>query len=222
MEGINEHMMLAGGILVGAYILIFSERMHRTIAGLLGAVIMVGAGEMGGFYTQEEALGAVDGNTMLLLLGMMLLVALLRPTGGFEYMAIRIAKLAANDARRLLVYLSLAVSVLSMFLDNVTTVIIFAPLTVLITRMLEYNPAPFLMAEAMLSNVGGAATLVGDPPNIMIGSAAAFDFTAFLLHMGPVIGPVWLGTVATLLFLFRHELRPQPGAEREASRSVLA
>ena len=214
MEGINEHMMLAGGILVGAYILIFSERMHRTIAGLLGAVIMVGAGEMGGFYTQEEALGAVDGNTMLLLLGMMLLVALLRPTGGFEYMAIRIAKLAANDARRLLVYLSLAVSVLSMFLDNVTTVIIFAPLTVLITRMLEYNPAPFLMAEAMLSNVGGAATLVGDPPNIMIGSAAAFDFTAFLLHMGPVIGPVWLGTVATLLFLFRHELRPQPGAER--------
>jgi Na+/H+ antiporter NhaD/arsenite permease-like protein len=200
-------MLIAGGVLVAAYALIFSERLHRTIAGLIGAVVMVGVGELAGFYTQAQAISAVDGNTMLLLLGMMLLVALLRPTGGFEYLAIRLAKLAGNDPRRLLIYLSLAVSVLSMFLDNVTTVIIFAPLTVLITRLLGINPAPFLIAEAMLSNIGGAATLVGDPPNIMIGSAAGLDFNAFLTHMGPVIAPVWIGTVSLLLVLFRRDLR---------------
>ena len=97
MTGLSEEMLLAAGVLAAAYALIFSERIHRTIASLVGAVVMVGVGEYTGFYTQEEALAAVDGNTMLLLLGMMLLVALLRPTGGFEYLAIRVAKLAGNE-----------------------------------------------------------------------------------------------------------------------------
>jgi len=220
-SGSTFHMALAAAILAGAYILIFSERVHRTIAGLVGAVAMVIAGEMAGFYGQEAALAAVDANTMLLLLGMMLLVALLRPTGGFEYLAIRLAKLSAASPRRLLVYLTLAVSVLSMFLDNVTTVIIFAPLTVLITRMLDLNPAPYLMAEAMLSNIGGASTLVGDPPNIMIGSAAGLDFNAFLVHLLPVIVPVWLITVALILLLFRNELRYKEGGRAQAHALAL-
>ena len=203
---LNTPMLIAAAILVASYALIFSERLHRTSAALLGAVVMVGVGEMVGFYTQEQAVASIDANTMLLLLGMMLLVALLRPNGGFEYLAIRLAKLSAASPRRLFVYLSLAVSVLSMFLDNVTTVIIFAPLTVLITRMLGLNPAPYLMAEAMLSNIGGVATLVGDPPNIMIGSAAGLDFNAFLIHLVPAVVPVWLGTVVILLVLFRREL----------------
>lgn len=202
----TDHMLIAAAILVASYAVIFSERLHRTSAALLGAVTMVAVGEMVGFYTQEQALSSVDGNTMLLLLGMMLLVALLRPTGGFEYLAIRLAKLSAASPRRLFVYLSLAVSVLSMFLDNVTTVIIFAPLTVLITRMLGLNPAPYLMAEAMLSNIGGVATLVGDPPNIMIGSAAGLDFNAFLIHMVPAVAPIWVGIVIILLALFRRDL----------------
>lgn len=203
----TAHMLIAAAILVATYALIFTERMHRTSAALLGAVIMVAVGHAMGFYTQEQAVASVDGNTMLLLLGMMLLVALLRPTGGFEYLAIRLAKLSAASPRRLFVYLSLAVSVLSMFLDNVTTVIIFAPLTVLITRMLALNPAPYLMAEAMLSNIGGVSTLVGDPPNIMIGSAAGLDFNAFLVHMLPAVLPVWIVVVVLLLFLFRNELK---------------
>jgi Na+/H+ antiporter NhaD/arsenite permease-like protein len=214
-------MLLAAGILVGAYALIFSEKVHRTIAALGGAVIMVIAGEIAGFYHQEDAIASVDGNTMLLLLGMMLLVALVRPTGGFEYLAIRLAKLSAASPRRLLVYLALAVSVLSMFLDNVTTVIIFAPLTVLITRMLNLNPAPYLIAEAMLSNIGGASTLVGDPPNIMIGSAAGLEFNAFLVHLLPVIVPVWLVTVGLLLVLFRKELQYPPGGRAEARALAL-
>jgi len=201
-EASYHNMWLAGSILAGAYLLIFSERVHRTIAGVVGAVIMVGVGTWVGFYSQKDALTAIDGNTMLLLLGMMIVVSLIRPTGGFEYLAIRIAKLSRNQPRRLLVYLGIAVSVLSMFLDNVTTVIIFAPITVLITRMLSLNPAPYLVAEAMLSNIGGAATLVGDPPNIMIGSAAAIDFNTFLIHMGPMILPVWIGSMIILLLLF--------------------
>lgn len=200
-------MAIALAILVAAYGLIFTEVLHRAYAALLGAVAMVMLGGWAGFYSQEAALGAVDGNTMLLLMAMMLLVAMLRPTGAFEYLGIRLAKLAGGNPRLLLVYLCAAVSVLSMFLDNVTTVIIFAPLTVLVTRLLNLNPAPFLIAEAMMSNIGGAATLVGDPPNIMIGSAGGIDFVRFLAHMAPVILPVWLVTLGLLLFLFRRDLR---------------
>jgi Na+/H+ antiporter NhaD/arsenite permease-like protein len=143
---------------------------------------------------------------MFLLSGMMTLIALLRQTGGFEYLAIRIAKLSHGSPRRLLVYLSTAVTLISLFLDNVTTVLVFAPLTVVITRMLGLNPIPYLMAEALLSDTGGIATLVGDPPNVMIGSAASIDFSSFLFHMGPIVLVAWIGTVILLLFTFRSHL----------------
>lgn len=203
---LNGNMLIAAGILVAAYALIFSEVMHRTNAAIIGATVMTALGMWIGFYSQEAAIQSVDINTIMLLAGMMMIVAMLRPTGGFEYVAIRIAKLARGSSRLLLVYLCLAVSVISMFLDNVTTVIIFAPLTVLITRMLDLNPMPYLMAQAMLSNIGGAATLVGDPPNLMIGSAGDIDFTRFLVHMGPPVLVVWVFTTALLLVLFRNEL----------------
>ncbi|MDY0050114.1 MAG: ArsB/NhaD family transporter [Halothiobacillaceae bacterium] len=208
-------MGVATLVLIAAYVLIFSEIMHRTSAAIIGAVTMIGVGMAFGFYTQEAALTAIDANTLFLLAGMMMLITLLRPTGGFEYMAIRIAKLSHGDPRRLLVYLSLAVSVISMVLDNVTTVLIFAPLTVLIARLLNLNPLPYLMAEAMLSNIGGTATLVGDPPNIMIGSAAAIDFLQFFLHMGPIIGVIWVLVVGFLLIVFRDLLTP--GEDRGAA-----
>ncbi len=207
VNGFTSDMAIALAVLLVAYGLIFTEVLHRAYAALLGAVIMVMFGGWAGFYSQEAALGAVDGNTMLLLMAMMLLVAMLRPTGAFEYLGIRLAKLAGGNPRLLLFYLCAAVSVLSMFLDNVTTVIIFAPLTVLVTRLLNLNPAPYLIAEAMMSNIGGAATLVGDPPNIMIGSAGGIDFVRFLAHMAPLILPVWLVTMLLLLFLFRRDLR---------------
>jgi Na+/H+ antiporter NhaD/arsenite permease-like protein len=199
-------MWMAGAILVIAYALIFSEVIHRTLAGVIGAVMMVMVGMMGGFYSQAEAVGAIDANTMFLLAGMMTLVVLLKPTGGFEYLAIRMAKLAKGSPTRLLVYISTVVTVISLFLDNVTTVLVFAPLTVVITRMLGLNPIPYLMAEALLSDTGGIATLVGDPPNVMIGSAADIDFNQFLFHMGPIILVVWSATVFLLLFMFRSYL----------------
>ena len=208
IETLNGNMIFAGLLLVAAYALIFSEKLHRTSAAVIGAVVMVIAGMAAGFYTQEQALQAVDANTILLLLGMMLMIAVLRPTGGFEYLAIRIAKFSSNSPRLLLVYLALMVSVISMFLDNVTTVLIFAPLTVLITRFLHINPLPYLMAEAMLSNIGGIGTLVGDPPNIMIGSAAQIDFLRFMIHMTPIVTVAWIFTVLMILFMFREELKP--------------
>ncbi|MCB1802507.1 MAG: ArsB/NhaD family transporter [Gammaproteobacteria bacterium] len=205
-------MWVAAGVLVAAYALIFSELIHRTSAAILGAVSMIGAGMLMGFYSQQQAILAIDANTIILLAAMMMLVAMLRPTGAFDYTAIMIARASANDPRRLLVYLSLAVSLISMVLDNVTTIIVFAPLTVLICRILKLNPLPFLMSEAILSNIGGASTLVGDPPNIMIGSAASISFSDFLVHMGPPIAAVWLTTVGLLLLVFRRQLRAEKHA----------
>lgn len=203
----TPEMLIAATVLVIAYALIFSEVMHRTSAATIGAVAMVAVGSVFGFYSQEAAVMAIDANTMFLLAGMMMIVALLRPTGGFEYIAIAIAKRAYRSPKLLFVLLGFTVSVISMVLDNVTTMIIFAPLTVLITRLLALNPMPYLMGEAMLSNVGGAATLVGDPPNIMIGSAGGIDFTSFLVHMGPLVAPIWLLTTVTILLLFYRQFK---------------
>ncbi|MGD2117732.1 MAG: ArsB/NhaD family transporter [Chromatiales bacterium] len=205
---LTNNMLVATAILVVAYVFIFSEMIHRTSAAIIGAVVMIGTGMVLGFYSQEAAITSVDINTILLLAAMMVLVSMLRGTGAFEYSAIIIARLAKGDPRLLLIYLSLAVSLISMILDNVTTVIVFAPLTILITRIIKLNPMPYLMAEAILSNVGGIATLVGDPPNIMIGSAAKIDFTSFLVHMAPPVSVIWLFTVLFLLFVFRHQLSP--------------
>ena len=206
---ITGHMWTAAAVLIGAYALIFSEIIHRTHAAVIGAVTMVGVGMLGGFYTQEQAILSIDANTILLLAAMMMLVGMLRPTGAFDYTAVMIARATTNDPRRLLVLLSLAVSLISMVLDNVTTLIVFAPLSVLIARILQLNPMPFLMSESILSNIGGAATLVGDPPNLMIGSAASISFNSFLQHMGPPMAVVWLATVGMLLFFFRRDLSPR-------------
>jgi len=217
------HMWLAGITLLSAYLVIFSEICHRSNVTVIGAVVMVGVGSSFGFYSQEAAMHALDGNTLLLLAGMMMVVVMLRPTGGFEYLAIRIAKLSGGDPRLLLIYLTLAVSMISMILDNVTTVLIFAPLTVLITRILTINPMPYLMAEAMLSNIGGAATLVGDPPNLMIGSAGNISFNNFFLHMGPMVLVIWIVTTLMLLFLFRKQLtteKPIALLDLDESRAI--
>lgn len=217
MHLMTPEMWASAAVLVISYMLIFTEILHRTTAAILGAVVMIGIGMGMGFYSQEAAIQSVDGNTILLLAAMMMLVAMLRPTGAFDFAAVHITHWAKGDPRLLLIYLSLAVSLISMILDNVTTVIVFAPLTVLICRLLLINPLPYLMAEAMLSNIGGVATLVGDPPNLMIGSAGKISFNSFLLHMGLPVMLVWLGTVGMMLFLFRTQL---VAGERDASSLV--
>lgn len=191
---------------------ILTDRVHRTIVAVAGASAMVAAGRLLGFFGEGEALAAVDFKTIGLLLGMMILVALLEPTGFFEYLALRAGRLSHGDPLRLFILLGAVTSVLSMFLDNVTTVVVIAPVTLAIARVLEVDAVPLLVAEAMLSNVGGIATLIGDPPNILIGTAAHLSFNDFLTHSLPIIAVVWVVALLLLVFLFRRPLAVRPKA----------
>jgi Na+/H+ antiporter NhaD/arsenite permease-like protein len=190
--------------------LIFSEKLHRTITALAGASAMIVLGKLMGFYTEEQAIANIDWNTLGLLLGMMILVAMLQPTGFFQYTAVWASRLSGGNPVRLLIMLGAVTTVLSMFLDNVTTVVIIAPVTILISEVLGVPPAPFLISEALLSNTGGVATLIGDPPNVLIGSAANLSFNDFITHSLPVVVVVWLATLLLLRFLFRAELSVAP------------
>lgn len=203
-------MIVAGVIFVLALTLIFTEKMNRSITAIAGAVIMVGAGTALDFYSQEEAVAAVDFNTLGLLFGMMVLVALLEPTGFFQYLAVWAARVSKGRLVRLMVLLGTVTTVLSMFLDNVTTVVLIAPVTILISEILGLNPVPYLIAEALLSNTGGVATLVGDPPNVLIASAANLSFTDFLTNSLPIVLFAWLAALILLRYLFRKDLSQQP------------
>ena len=155
---------LAGIIFVVMYMVIVSEKIHRTVAAMIGAVLMM----LLGILSQETALHHVDFQTLGLLVGMMVLVGVTRETGLFDYVAIKAAKAARARPRRILVYLCLITAVFSAFLDNVTTVLLMVPVTFSITNILHLNPRPYLLVQIIASNIGGTATLIGDPPNIMI------------------------------------------------------
>jgi len=195
---------------VVTYIGIFLEKVHRAIVAIAGAVMMIVLGTWLSFYDAHEAVASVDFDTIMLLLGMMLVVGLFKETGFFQYLAIRAAKLAKGKPWLLLVYLGLVTSVVSMVLDNVTTIIIIVPVTVSLADILGISPYPFLMGEVLLSNVGGVATLIGDPPNILIGSAAGFGFLDFITHLAPIVFLVWVFSQALLLLIFRKQLMQAP------------
>lgn len=192
------------------FFFILTERIHRTVIGLAGAVAMIVAGIAFDFYEPYQALAAIDFNTLGLLFGMMVIVAILEDTGVFQYLGIWTAKKTRGNPWYLLLGLGALTSVLSMVLDNVTTIILIVPVTIIIARVLSINPAPILLAEAVLSNVGGTGTLIGDPPNIMIGSAAGFSFNDFLLHALPTVLITWLATVLIMRWFFRKELSKKP------------
>lgn len=202
--------IIALSIFAITFFFILTERIHRTVIGLFGAITMVLAGMYYDFYHPEDVLEVVDFNTLGLLFGMMLLVGMLEHTGVFQYMGIWTAKKTKGNPWLLLVALSAITAALSVILDNVTTIILIVPITIIIAEMIKINPLPILMAEALLSNVGGTATLVGDPPNIMIGSAANFSFNDFLVHSLPVVIVAWFATLILFRFLFNKDLTKQP------------
>lgn len=202
--------ILASLIFAVSLFFIFSEKVHRSIAGIAGAVAMVAVGRILGFYSEEAALAAIDFNTLGLLLGMMILVAMLVPTGFFQYIAVWAARFSRGRPVILFILLGSMTTLLSMFLDNVTTVVLIAPVTLLICEILGISPLPYLMAEAILSDTGGVATLVGDPPNVLIGSAAGFSFNDFLVYSLPVVAVAWAAALVLLRFLFRAELAVSP------------
>lgn len=190
--------------------LIFSEKLNRTITSMAGASLMAILGIGMGFYSEGEAIAAIDYDTLGLLFGMMVLVAMLEPTGFFQFLAVWSGRLSRGKPLLLLVILGTVTMVFSMFLNNVTTVVLIAPVTILICEILGINPVPYLMAEALLSDTGGVATLVGDPPNVLIASAAGLTFNDFLIHSMPIVLVACLVILVLLRVLFRQELAIKP------------
>ncbi len=211
----TAEMLIALAIFIVTLVLILTEKAHRTILAMVGAVIMVGVGKLLGFYNEGEALLAVDFNTIGLLLGMMIIVAILAPTGVFEFLALWAGRASKGRPFRLMVLLGLVTSVVSMFLDNVTTVVVMAPVTIVLCEMFEVSPAPFLLSEALLSNIGGIATLIGDPPNIIIGSASGLSFNDFIVNSLPVVIGIWIASLFVLRYLIGGELRVEPARFQE-------
>lgn len=192
------------------FIWIISERVHRSLIAFAGAISMGIIWNYMGFYSFEDVGRSVDYNTLLLLGWMMVLVAVMQKTGLFEYLAVKIAQKTHGSYWLLLVSLGLLTTILSMILDNVTTIILIAPVTLIITRILHFNPVPLLMSQAMLSNIWWVGTLVGDPPNIIIGSAAGFSFMTFLTHALPVVIVVWIVAVLYILHQCRKDNKIKP------------
>ncbi|MBL6468859.1 MAG: ArsB/NhaD family transporter [Mogibacterium sp.] len=172
--------IIAVAVFLIVILLIITERVHRTAAAMAGAVVLILTGVM----SAEKALSYIDFNTIGVLVGMMIFVAIVRQSGMFEYIAVRAAKAVHGDPWKIMVAFTLITALLSAILDNVTTVLLVGPMSIAIARMLKIDPVPFLMGQILASNVGGTATLIGDPPNIMIGSAAHLSFMDFLENTG--------------------------------------
>jgi len=170
-------------IFLAVIVAIMTEKIHRAVAATAGAVLLL----LIGILDVNSAVSYIDFNTVGFLIGMMLFVAVVKNSGIFEFIAIKSAKIAKGDPWRIMVLFVIITAVLSAFLDNVTTVLLIGPMTIAITQILEINPVPFLMTQIMASNIGGTATLIGDPPNIMIGSAAGLSFVDFIENTGLVV-----------------------------------
>jgi Na+/H+ antiporter NhaD/arsenite permease-like protein len=197
-------------IFAGAYALIATERVHRVVAALTGAALMLLLRIVDAEDAFHRVETGIDWEVIFLLLGMMFIVAVLRRTGLFEYLAIWSAKRAGGRPYRVLVILCVVTAIASALLDNVTTVLLVAPVTILITERLGLRPVPFLIAEVLASNIGGTATLVGDPPNIIIASRAGISYTEFLANLGPISVLILVVFMVMARVLFRADLTANP------------
>ena len=193
---------LAGGIFLVAYALIATERVDRTLVALLGGLLVIALG----IIDQHQAIEAIDFNVIFLLAGMMIIANGLATTGFFEYVAARAIHFSRGDPFRLLILLSVLTAVLAAVLDNVTTVVLLTPVTLSLARTMRVSPFPYLLSQVFASNIGGTATLIGDPPNILIGSAAGLDFGAFLVNLAPVVLVIMVGFVVLMAIFFRGRM----------------
>lgn len=196
----NEIIAIAVFLVV--IVLIMTEKVHRTSAALAGAVVLL----LTNVLTVDKAVGYIDFNTIGVLVGMMLFVAVIKNSGVFEYIAIRAAKMAKGDPWKIMVAFIIITAFLSAFLDNVTTVLLVGPMTITIARMLNINPVPFLITQIFAANIGGTATLIGDPPNIMIGSATGLGFLDFVANTGIVAVVSIVVIIIIMRFLYKTKL----------------
>lgn len=203
----GQQAIIALSIFLITYGLIISEKVHRTIIAILGGALMVGFGVV----NQEQAIHHIDFNTIGLLVGMMVIVTITAETGLFKFIAIWAAKKVKGDPLKTLIALGLITAIGSAFLDNVTTVLLVVPVTFSVTRRLNLNPIPFLMTEIFASNIGGTATMIGDPPNIMIGSAVKeLTFLSFIENLALICVIILVITMAIMAFFYRKGLKTKP------------
>lgn len=199
-------LILATAIFVVAYIVIASEKIHKTIVALVGASLMLLLGiveQEESFFSEETG---IDYNVIFLLISMMIIINITMKTGLFQWVAIKSAKVANGHPLRIMVILSMVTAVVSAFLDNVTTVLLIAPVTILISQALKVDPIPYLITEAIASNIGGTATLIGDPPNIMIASKAGLTFMDFVINLTPVVIVIMVAYIISVKLIFRGRL----------------
>lgn len=203
--------LFAIAVFVVAMVLIMSEKVHRTVVALSGAMLLII------FHVMDfdTAIGHIDYNTLGVLFGMMLFVAVVRQSGLFEFLAIKTAKIAKGDPWRIMLLFALLTAVLSAFLDNVTTVLLIGPMTLTICEILEIDPIPFFYIEIMSSNIGGTATLIGDPPNIMLGSAAGYTFADFIAYDAPVVLVIMVALIVSFYVMFGRKMSVSAEKERE-------
>ena len=208
-------MTLSIAIFVVAYIFIATEKISRIAITLAGAALMVIVGSTDAdkaFYSHETG---IDWNVIFLLLGMMIIVGIIHKTGLFEFLAVTAIKKSKGNPKVAIVYLMVLTSLASAILDNVTTILLAVPMTIIVCKHLNVSPIPFILSQVFVSNIGGAATLVGDPPNIIIASKANLSFNSFLVHMAPMVVVVLLVIIPLLVFMFRKQLVNTP-SDREA------
>jgi len=207
-------MAMTMSVLMGIYVILVTEVIHRTALAMIGAliiiIILIYTGLIPAHDSVDFVIGSIDFNTIGLLLGMMIIVGILGETGIFQYIGIKAAKLSKGNVWKLMLLLSVITAVGSAFLDNVTMVLLMVPVTISVARVLNINPVAIILAEIFASNIGGAATLIGDPPNIMIASAANLDFMSFAYHMTPEVIITFLASLVVLKILFRKELKQNP------------
>lgn len=197
----GNHFVEAIGIFSIVYLLIISEKFNRTSIAMFGAMLML----ILNIETQNNAIEHIDFNTIGILIGMMITVIILKKTGIFEYTAIKIAKAANKNLFKLVFSLSLVTAISSALLDNVTTILLIVPVTLVLSETLEVNPIPMLIPEVLAANIGGTATLIGDPPNIMIGSSANISFIDFLINLTPVVIIIFVVTFLLLKMIFKSD-----------------
>lgn len=196
-------MLTAIIVFLAVYALLILDKFNRAVVSLLGASLVI----LLGVLDQEKAVAGIDFNTIGLLIGMMIIVAVCQKTGMFQYVAIRSVKIVNGEPWRIMVMLGCVTAIISAFLDNVTTVLLVAPLTILMTEEMQIDPYPFLFVEILMSNIGGTATLIGDPPNIMIGSAADLNFMDFVKNLTPIVLIVMTSTFAPIYLIYRKRLK---------------
>ncbi|PLX21035.1 hypothetical protein C0584_04605 [Candidatus Parcubacteria bacterium] len=193
-------------IFLASYGAIISEKIHRTIVAIFGGALMIVVGIFMHFYSQEAAIESIDFNTIGLLVGMMIIVGVTKDTGLFQYVAIKSAKIAKGNPWKILIMFSVITALFSALLDNVTTVMLMVPMTLVIADNLRINPMPFLFVEIFMSNVGGTATLIGDPPNILIGSAAGLSFMDFVVNLTPVVIVMFIVLMPLVKFFYKKQI----------------